>query len=200
MPPAAVWLAWRRPGGLRRAALFALTALLVVAPWTLRNWLVFDHAFVPVSTAGALNLWQGNTRAPRQQVYEEYWAVHGKIEKYEHARRRGVEAVLARQPWWIFEKLRAEMPEYWAVHGQPVVHLERGAYPEVTRPWAIAGDRRGAGTVPGAARLFVLGLAFAAAAAAERRCCSASLSSTCCCTWRPTATPATACHRCRCSS
>jgi hypothetical protein len=135
LPLAAVWLAWRRAGGALRAAVLLAAALLVVVPWTLRNWLVFD-AFVPVSTAGALNLWQGNTRLTRQQVYEEYWSVHGRIAKYEHARRKGIEAVLERQPWWIFDKLRDEMPAYWAAHGQPIVHLERGAYGAVSRPRA----------------------------------------------------------------
>jgi 4-amino-4-deoxy-L-arabinose transferase-like glycosyltransferase len=147
VPFAALWLAGRQAGspaergfsraGLRRGALLVATCLLVVLPWTVRNALVFD-AFVPVSTAGALNLWQGNTRLDRQQVYEQYWAVHGKIAKYELARRKGVEAILARQPLWIFEKLRDEMPAYWAAHGQPIVHLERGAYDDVPRAWAKA--------------------------------------------------------------
>ena len=105
----------------------------MVLPWTVRNWRVFD-AFVPVSTAGALNLWQGNTRLSREQVYEEYWAVRGRIPKYEHARRRAVEAILERQPLWILEKLRSELPEFWAAHAQPIVHLERGAYGPVRRP------------------------------------------------------------------
>jgi hypothetical protein len=91
-----------------------------------------------VSTSGALNLWQGNTRLSRQQVYEEYWAVRGRIPKYELARRRAVEAVLERQPLWILEKLRDEMPAFWAAHAQSVVHLERGAYGLVARPRAIA--------------------------------------------------------------
>ncbi len=136
LPLAALWLAWRRAGGTRRAAVLLATAAVVVLPWTLRNWLVFD-AFVPVSTSGALNLWQGNTRLTREQVYEEYWAVHGRIAKYEHARRRAVEAILERQPLWIFEKLRDEMPAFWAAHGQPIVHLERGAYGVVARPLAL---------------------------------------------------------------
>ena len=95
---------------------------------------------MPVSTAGALNLWQGNTRLSRQEVYEEYWAVHGRIAKYEHARRRAIEAILERQPLWIFEKLRDEMPAFWAAHGQPIVHLERGAY-GAGRPPARAARR-----------------------------------------------------------
>jgi hypothetical protein len=137
LPAAALWLAWRRAGGVRRAAWLAGVAALVVLPWTLRNWIVFE-AFVPVSTAGALNLWQGNTRLSRQEVYEEYWAVPGKVDKYWHARRRAVEAIVERQPLWILEKLRDEMPAFWAAHGQPIVHLERGAYGPVARPLALA--------------------------------------------------------------
>jgi 4-amino-4-deoxy-L-arabinose transferase-like glycosyltransferase len=137
LPIAALWLAWRRAGGVRRAAWLLGTVALVVLPWTLRNWLVFE-AFVPVSTAGALNLWQGNTRLSRQEVYEEYWAVPGKIDKYWHAQRRAVEAIVERQPLWILEKLRDEMPAFWAAHGQPIVHLERGAYGTVARSRALA--------------------------------------------------------------
>ena len=136
LPFAALWLAWRRAGGARRAAALLAAAVLVVLPWTIRNRVVFD-AFVPVSTSGALNLWQGNTRLTRQEVYEEYWAVHGRIAKYEHSRRRAVAAILERQPLWILEKLRDEMPAFWAAHGQPVVHLERGAYGVVARPKAL---------------------------------------------------------------
>jgi hypothetical protein len=102
-----------------------------------RNYLVFD-AFVPVSTAGALNLWQGNTRLTRQEVYEEHWRVHGRIAQYQHARARAIEAILERQPLWIVEKLRSELPQFWAVHAQPIVHLERGAYGAVRRPAALA--------------------------------------------------------------
>jgi hypothetical protein len=137
LPIAAVWLAWRRVGGRRRAAVVLALAALVVLPWTVRNAIAF-HAFVPVSTAGALNLWQGNTHLSRQEVYEEYWSVHGRIEKYRHSRRRAIESILERQPWWLFEKVRDEMPQFWAAHGQPIVHLERGAYGDVPRPVAYA--------------------------------------------------------------
>ncbi len=137
LPVAALWLAWRRVGGARRAAALLVVSACVVLPWTLRNWFVFD-AFVPVSTSGALNLWQGNTRLSRQEVYEEYWAVRGRIPKYEHARRRAIEAILERQPLWIFEKVRDEVPAFFAAHGQPIVHLERGAYGAVARARAWA--------------------------------------------------------------
>jgi len=158
VPFAALWLAWRRPGGSRRAALFVCASLVVVLPWTVRNWRVFG-AFVPVSTAGALNLWQGNTRLSREQVYEEYWAVHGRIPKYEHARSRAIEAILARQPLWIVEKLRSELPEFWAAHAQPIVHIERGAYGPIRRPLALAAVAIVLAPYLAALALFVLGLA-----------------------------------------
>ena len=159
LPLAALWLAWRRVGGARRAAWLLAASLLVVLPWTLRNWLVFD-AFVPVSTSGALNLWQGNTRLSRQEVYEEYWAVHGRIAKYEHARRRAIESILERQPLWFFEKLRDEMPAFWAAHGQPIVHIERGAYGAVARPRAIAAIAVVLLPYLGVLALFVAGIAW----------------------------------------
>ena len=159
LPVAALWLGWRRAGGVRRAAGFLAASLAVVVPWTARNYLAFD-ALVPVSTSGALNLWQGNARMTREQVYEEYWAVHGRIAKYEHARRRGIEAVLERQPWWIFEKLRDEMPEYWAAHGQPIVHIERGAYGPVNKPIACVAIAVVLLPYLAVLALFVAGIAF----------------------------------------
>src|SRR5262249_43033102 len=105
VPLAALWLAGRgdeRGRGTKGGAAFLRAAVRTVAPWTLRNWVVFD-AFVPVSTAGALNLWQGNTRLSREEVYEQYWAVHGRIEKYRFARAEGLKAIAERQPGWFFE-------------------------------------------------------------------------------------------------
>jgi len=133
-PIAALFLLWRRPRGAPRAAAFLLMLVVTVAPWTYRNYAVFG-AFVPVSTAGALNLWQGNTRLSRQEVYEQDWAVHGRIAKYEQARRKGLQAILERQPWWFFEKLRDEMPNFWEADSQALVHIRKGAYAEV-RPAA----------------------------------------------------------------
>jgi hypothetical protein len=137
VPLAAVWLAWQRPAGSRRALAFAAVVLAVVAPWTIRNFLAYG-AFVPVSTAGALNLWQGNTRLSRQEVYEQYWAVHGRIEKYRFAREKGIEAIVERQPLWLFEKLAVEMPSFWEADSQPLVHIRRGAYGAVSPAAGLA--------------------------------------------------------------
>lgn len=127
VPVVALWLAWRRPRGLRLGLLYLAACLATVAPWTYRNWLVYD-AFVPVSTAGGLNLWQGNTTLERDEMYEQLHAVHGRIAQYHFARAKGLEAIRDRQPAWLLEKLRQEMPTFWEADSQALVHIVRGAY------------------------------------------------------------------------
>jgi 4-amino-4-deoxy-L-arabinose transferase-like glycosyltransferase len=64
------WLAWR--DGWSRSALLRVMTIggvvcLLLAPWTVRNWLVF-HRFVPVKSSLGLNLWLGNN--PQATGYE----------------------------------------------------------------------------------------------------------------------------------
>jgi 4-amino-4-deoxy-L-arabinose transferase-like glycosyltransferase len=139
LPLAAGYLMFRSPlpGGRKRALAFLLAAIVSIAPWTYRNWLAF-HAFVPVSTAGGLNLFQGNARLSRQEVYDLYEAVNGRIEQYRFARQKGIEAILERQPLWILEKLRDEMPRFWEADSLALIHIKRGAYGEVPPAAAAA--------------------------------------------------------------
>jgi hypothetical protein len=108
---AAAWLAWPRSGrsGWRPGAVLLLATLLVVTPWTLRNWRVFG-AFVPISTYGALNLWLGNTEADRDEVYRLSDSVEGPIAQYRLAREEARKAIARRQPAWILEKTVSELP------------------------------------------------------------------------------------------
>jgi 4-amino-4-deoxy-L-arabinose transferase-like glycosyltransferase len=137
VPVAALWLAWRAPGGVKRAAAYALATFLVVAPWTYRNWALF-RAFVPVSTMGGLNLWQGNGGLSREELYARYEAVQGRIEQFQHARRMGIEAILRRQPTWFFEKVYEQAPHFWEIDSLAVLHIHRGAYGPVRPGAAIA--------------------------------------------------------------
>jgi 4-amino-4-deoxy-L-arabinose transferase-like glycosyltransferase len=138
VPLAALWLVWRRRahGGLRRAGALVLGTVLVVAPWTWRNWVAFG-AFIPVSTAGGLNLFQGNAPLSRQEVYDEYYAVPGRLEQYQHAVRRGMDSIRDRQPAWFFEKLAEQMPMFWEAESMAAIHIKRGAYGPVPPRWAI---------------------------------------------------------------
>lgn len=137
VPFAALWLAWRSTGGVKRAAAFVLAAFFVVAPWTWRNWVLF-RAFVPVSTMGGLNLWQGNGGLSREELYARYEAVQGRIEQFEYARRMGLEAILRRQPAWFFEKVYEQAPHFWEIDSLALLHIHRGAYGPVGPAAAIA--------------------------------------------------------------
>jgi hypothetical protein len=143
VPVTAVWLWLCRPGpkppsgGLLRAAAFVLAAIAVVAPWTFRNWKVFQ-AFVPVSTAGGQNLFQGNTRIPRDETYVMVDAVQGRIEQYRYARAMGVAAIRERLPWWPLEKLVEQMPMFWEAESMAVIHVKRRAYGDVPPAAAVA--------------------------------------------------------------
>jgi hypothetical protein len=138
LPVAAMWLL-RRPrpaGATARAAAFVLAALATVAPWTWRNWAVF-HAFVPVSTAGGQNLFQGNTRIPRDETYVMVDAVQGRIEQYRYARAMGLQAIRERLPWWPLEKVIEQMPLFWEAESMAVIHVKRRAYGDVSPAVAV---------------------------------------------------------------
>ena len=118
-PIAALWLLrpasrWRpSPPSLWRAAALTLGLVVCVAPWTLRNALVFK-AFIPVSTMGGLNLWQGNTLTLNHlQIYEITDRIEGPVAQDRYCRRMAWASIRDRQPLWIFEKLGTQMPEFW---------------------------------------------------------------------------------------
>jgi len=134
-PLVGLFLAWPRPAvegerAARRpapAAAFLAAVTLTVAPWTWRNWVVF-HAFVPVSTFGAHSLWQGNTRLPLAEFYRQTDSVPDPIPQYRLARARAFAAIRERQPLWLIEKLRVELPELWAPASHVFVLIDRDAY------------------------------------------------------------------------
>jgi hypothetical protein len=99
-----------------------LAAGLTVLPWTIRNAVVF-RSFIPVSTMGGLNLWQGNTTLTHLQIYEVLATKGGPVEQDRYCRAMARETIAARQPAWILEKLRSEMPEFWKAGSEVLDHL-----------------------------------------------------------------------------
>jgi hypothetical protein len=104
------------------AATLVLASLLTVAPWTVRNAIVF-RAFVPVSTMGSLNLWQGNTTLTHLQIYEVLAGIDGSVAQDRYCRQMAWQTIAARQPGWIFEKLVEQMPEFWKPGSEVLDHL-----------------------------------------------------------------------------
>ena len=77
---------------LRRSLLYtslaAFTAIAVLAPWTIRNYLVFDR-FIPISTNGGFNFWRGNnsltTGSPWTETGGPIWStdeIWAEVEPY----------------------------------------------------------------------------------------------------------------------
>ncbi len=117
------WLRLRPvPARLAVAATLGLASLLTTALWTIRNAIVF-RAFIPVSTMGGLNLWQGNTTLTHLQIYEVLARIEGPVAQDRYCRRLAWEEVAARQPTWILEKLAAQMPEFWKPGSEALDHL-----------------------------------------------------------------------------
>jgi hypothetical protein len=133
-PFAAVWMArdvipWVRGtshpgsrGGVGRAGIFLVALVLTLAPWTIRNAVVF-HAFIPVSTMGASNLWQGNVPLTHLEVHQTLGQITDPIERDRHARKLARQVILEQQPLWIFEKVASQMPEFWKAGSEVLDHL-----------------------------------------------------------------------------
>jgi 4-amino-4-deoxy-L-arabinose transferase-like glycosyltransferase len=136
VPIVAIWMLRPRGGGeeprarrirdltpgASRAALVVLAAALTVAPWTIRNAIVL-RAFVPVSTMGGLNLWQGNTKLTHLQIYEVLASKGGAVEQDRYCREMAWRTIGERQPTWILEKLGEQMPEFWKPGSEVLDHL-----------------------------------------------------------------------------
>jgi hypothetical protein len=124
--PIATW--WRMraartmPWAWGRAGMLVLATVLVVAPWTVRNAIVY-HAFVPVSTMGGLNLWQGNTRLTHLEIYAVLATKGGPVERDRYCRAMAWQSIAARQPWWVFEKIHEQMPEFWKANAEVLDHV-----------------------------------------------------------------------------
>jgi hypothetical protein len=108
-------------GSASRVAALGLATVLTIAPWTVRNAVVF-RAFIPVSTMGGLNLWQGNTTLTHLQIYEVLATIASPAEQDRYCRRMAWETIAARQPLWALEKLAEQMPEFWKPGSEVLDH------------------------------------------------------------------------------
>jgi 4-amino-4-deoxy-L-arabinose transferase-like glycosyltransferase len=141
-----VLIAWMVSRGERRSLVRAVVlvgaAALVVTPWTVRNWLVFD-AFVPVSTMGGRALWEGNTTGDRTALYAEHDRVarqEGPVAAYRLAVEKGLGSIRERQPLWLLDKVVHEVPDLFSPDNMVLVHIEKKGY-GATRPaltWTVA--------------------------------------------------------------
>jgi hypothetical protein len=89
----AIWLLLNT--GKRTAAMFVLAAILVIAPWTIRNYLTY-HALIIIDTTGAENLWLDNDPAGREAVKRQLYALGDDMAARQRlATERGIAVILA---------------------------------------------------------------------------------------------------------
>jgi hypothetical protein len=145
---AAWWVAQAPRGPARRAAVargaFTLAlAVLVVAPWTLRNARVLGR-FVPVSTVGWFAAAEGNSlerpewlrpEGPEQRRFHAgYFTRRDEVARLDFARAHALERIRAEQPGWILRKLVRNLALLLAPDEVLRTKVRRGAYGDLPPP------------------------------------------------------------------
>ena len=115
-------------------------ALLLIAPWTLRNHRVLGR-FIPVSTVGWFAAGEGNTlehpdwlrpTGPRQSSFAlTYFKIPSEVDRLDFARRQTLERIAAEQPAWILKKTLRNLAQLGSPDSVLLYKLRRGAYGDV---------------------------------------------------------------------
>ncbi len=125
VPLGAVWLlalhslspTWnkRRFGqAVARSALFVLGSVVVILPWTLRNYALYNTPII-IDTTGAENLWLDNTLTDREAVKRELYAMgEDRGARQQLAMEQGVAAISA-DPSRFVGKMWGETKKFFAL-------------------------------------------------------------------------------------
>jgi len=145
---AAWWLWTARDAGrvsrgraLRRGIVMLSVAVVVVLPWTVRNYRLFGR-LVPVSSVGWMAMRQGNTfaaddwtRPPTERVRQfnrQYKQLPDEMKRMDLARRQTLELIQAEQPAWIWKKLARNSAMLLSPDSFLFKKISRGAYGELS--------------------------------------------------------------------
>lgn len=119
------WRVWRRDRPRRAAAAaaaFTCAALAVIAPYTLRNALVF-HEFVLLETKGGVNLWLGNNPDTPADFIRDVWKTGVRepmlegLPRDEVSRDRAAYAraldYIREEPLTFFARIPVKFADFW---------------------------------------------------------------------------------------
>jgi len=141
-----VWTAQRhqRREALARGALMLGIALLVVLPWTARNYRLFGR-LVPVSTVGWFAAAEGNAlespqwllrKGPVQSAFHrDYFSLRDELQRLDFARRYALAKIAAEQPGWLAKKTIRNLALLLNPDSVLRMKIRRGAYGD--RPPAV---------------------------------------------------------------
>jgi 4-amino-4-deoxy-L-arabinose transferase-like glycosyltransferase len=139
IPIASIWLMVSSGISRRRTiagALVVAGALLVVLPWTVRNYRAHNE-FVLIATNSWTPLYLANNNDPRPWVglrfYEDF--IGRDMERERFAREHALEVIVARQPGWVFDRLAIAVPKLLSVENFPLRHLRFELYGENVPRW-----------------------------------------------------------------
>lgn len=106
------WQHWLR-GATTRAAAVLLGFVLVVAPWTARNYMVYHH-LVLVDTNGGVTFWLGNLLEPGERELQGVWnrTIPNSAERQQVALARALENI-RREPLTFLARLRYKTVSLW---------------------------------------------------------------------------------------
>jgi hypothetical protein len=132
----------RRAAAARGALLLAL-ALLVIAPWTLRNARVLGR-FVPVSTIGWFALAEGNSLThpdwlrpgglEERRFHAGYFSLRDEVARLDFARAHALARIRAEQPGWLVRKAVRNLALLLSPDEVLRTKLRRGAYGDAPPP------------------------------------------------------------------
>jgi hypothetical protein len=141
-----VWTAPReqRREALARGALVLGIALLVVLPWSVRNYQLLGR-LVPVSTVGWFAAAEGNSlespqwllrKGPVQSAFNrDYFSLRDETERLDFARRHALARIGAEQPGWLAKKTIRNLALLLNPDSVLRMKIRRGAYGD--RPPAV---------------------------------------------------------------
>jgi len=126
-------ISWR--GTVARSALIIGVALLIIAPWTARNALVY-HRLIPVDTTGGYNFWLGALQGQNTgQVDATLREIPNQGDRQGVAWVRGWEVVRA-DPIGYAQKSLREAADLWRINFAAFERLTRGyGLGRVPVPW-----------------------------------------------------------------
>jgi 4-amino-4-deoxy-L-arabinose transferase-like glycosyltransferase len=137
-----LWWVWCPSGAGRRhaivrAVLMVLVAVLVVAPWTIRNYRLLG-GFIPVGTISWMAMAEGNTfdpddwLHPNRDILQEFrtsWrSIHDEVARMAYSRRVALERISEEQPTWLFKKLVLTSGLLFSPDSFLFKKISRGAY------------------------------------------------------------------------
>jgi len=150
IPVAAVCAAWGvagawhtdRRGAGARAALMVIAVVVIVLPWTIRNYSIYQR-FIPVSTVGWYAIAESNTLdqddwldpLPERAIEfrRRYLAVGDELEMMEVARVQALREIRSEQPLWIVKKVVRNVALLFQPDSYLANKLRKGAYGPVER-------------------------------------------------------------------